>query len=428
MDDHIWSVRELNTTVKALLESAPQFRRIRVCGEVSNCHEQKFSGHWYFTLKEGVTKQDEYAVSCVMWRSDALRARFKPVNGEKFVVTAEVTMYLTEGKYQLKVKDLVPEGMGDKQLSRERLIAELAQKGYFDAEHKKPLPAYPRRIAIITSDGGDAVRDVLFKLKGRWPVAKVLVMPVYVQGAKAALSIAGAIDYANRYRVADVLIVGRGGGSGEDLDVFDDERVARAIFESAIPVVTAVGHTKNETISDLVADRSTITPTDAGVAVTPDILQVKEDIAAMAARLDRAMDQALERLSQLLDNVAGRPALTDPEVYLNAKRTALELALSKLEGAGQRITPERRRRLERAAERLNAAGQRSVDRQQRRLEAMAAKLDALSPLKVLGRGYSIVEKNGAAVRTAADVAKGDQVNVKLSGGSLDCRVEEVHHG
>ena len=407
MDEpHIWSVKELNTTVKELLENAPFLRRVLVCGEVTNCHENGISGHGYFTLREGATKKDEYAVRCVLWKWDAARVRYKPKNGERFVVTASVTVYVNGGDYQLRVTDLAPEGIGDKQRAREELMAALADKGYFDAARKRPLPAYPGRVGIITSATGDAVRDVLATLKGRWPLAKAVILPVFVQGEKAAPSIAGAIAYANRWQTADVLIVGRGGGSVEDLDVFDDERIARAIFESSIPVVTAVGHTKNVTIADLVADCRAITPTQAGQAVSPDARQVLADVEGMSRRLEMAMDHMLEHFSRQLENLADRPALNDPGIYLAAKAVALDRARTDLASAGERYAVKR-------------TGQ---------MTALAAKLDALSPLKVLGRGYAIAEKNGAALRSASQAQRGDRINVRLSGGALDCLVEEVHDG
>lgn len=403
---HVWSVRELNEAVRELLEGVPSLRRIRVCGEVTNCHENGISGHWYFTLREGTTKRNEYAVRCVMWKWDAARVRYKPKNGERFVVTASVTVYVNGGDYQLRVTDLEPEGVGDKQLAREKLMAELANLGYFDAERKRPLPAYPGRVGVITSATGDAVRDVIATLKGRWPVAKVVVLPVFVQGEKAAPSIAGAIAYANRYRVADVLIVGRGGGSVEDLDVFDDRAIAQAIYASQIPVVTAVGHTKNVTIADLVADRNTITPTQAGQAVSPDVRQVLRELDVVGTRLERAMLDKCALCSRQLEKLAGRPGLSEPALYIRTKAGALNEAAKDLASAAERYTHTR-------------TGS---------LSALAAKLDALSPLKVLGRGYAIAEKNGAALRSVSDARKGDSINIRLSGGSLDCLVEEVHHG
>lgn len=407
MDErHVWSVKELNTAVKDLLESVPPLRRIYVCGEVTNCHQNGISGHWYFTLREGTTKKDEYAVRCVLWKWDAARARYTPKNGERFVVTASVTVYVNGGDYQLRVTDLEPEGVGDKQRQREQLIAALMEKGWFDAERKKPLPPYPGRVAVITSATGDAVRDVLATLKARWPVATAVIMPVFVQGDKAAPSIAGAIAYANRWQVADVLIVGRGGGSVEDLDVFDDGRVAQAIYASAIPVITAVGHTKNETIADMVADRHAITPTQAGQLASPDIRQVLVDIGAMGQRLELAAEHLLEHCARQLESLADRPALRDPQIYLRAKAMVLD----------------------RARTDLAVAGERDVTRRTGQLGTVAAKLDALSPLKVLGRGYAIAEKNGAALRAPSDARKGDRINVRLSGGSLDCLVEEVHNG
>ena len=406
MDErHIWSVKELNTTINGILTGIPALRRILVRGEVSNCKRNSISGHWYFSLKEGKTKRDEYLVNCMIWSDVADSMDYLPKNGEQVILTASLGMYVKGGTYQLYVTGVEPDGVGDKQRAREELMAKLKQLGYFDADRKKPLPRYPQRVGVVTSETGDAVRDVIATLKGRWPLAKVVLLPVFVQGDRAPADIAGAILYANQWHVADVLIVGRGGGSLEDLDVFDDERIARAIYNSRIPVVTAVGHTKNVTIADLVADRSTITPTQAGQAVSPDSRKVMEDVDGWQIRLALAVDQLLKGCSHHLEWLAEGSALRNPEIYINAKTD----------------------KLERAAKGLSDAGLWYTSKRSAQLGALAAKLDALSPLAVLGRGYAIAEKDGAVLRAAADVREGDKINVRLSGGSLDCLVEEVHN-
>ena len=400
MTETAFTVSALNEYIKGLFDLDPLLGRVAVKGELSN-YKIYPSGHHYFTLKDA-----ESSIRCVMFRSSAGKLRFRPESGMSVTATGRVSVYPRDGAYQLYVSDLMPEGAGDLQVAFEQLKAKLAAEGLFDPAHKKPLPAFPRRVAVITSGAGAAVHDIIRVLGRRWPLAKILVLPVRVQGAEAPPELMGAIRYANRWQVADVIITGRGGGSMEDLWAFNDERVARAIYQSEIPVVSAVGHEPDVTISDYVADRRAATPSNAAEIVGPDM----EEVAAWAAqtniRLGQAMAKKLDTLSRRLSELAARPALTDPEVYLGTKRMALDYARSNLTAAGEKRTGEKRRAY----------------------VALAAKLDALSPLKVLSRGYAIAEKDGAALRTAAQAHKGDKINVRLSGGSLDCLVEEVHDG
>ncbi len=400
MNEMVFTVSALNEHIKQLMDADPMLNRVSVKGELSN-YKIYPSGHHYFTMKDGNS-----SLRCVMFRSSASRLRFRPESGMSVTAAGRVSVFPRDGAYQLYVNELMPEGAGDLQVAFEQLKAKLAAEGLFDPAHKKPLPAFPRRIAVITSGAGAAVHDIIRVLGKRWPLAKILILPVRVQGAEAPPEIVGAIRYANRYRVADLIITGRGGGSMEDLWAFNDERVARAIYESEMPVISAVGHEPDVTIADYVADRRAATPSNAAEIAGPDMEEVAAYVAQAGIRLQQAMAVKLDRLSRRLSELSERPALTDPEVYLGAKRMALDYARSNLAGAGEKLMSEKRQGY----------------------VALAAKLDALSPLKVLGRGYSILEKNGSAVRRLDEVAKGDKVNVRLSGGSLDCVVEEIHHG
>lgn len=400
MNERALSVSELNAHIKALVESDPILGRVMVRGELSN-YKIYPSGHHYFTMKDA-----ESSLRCVMFRSSASKLRFRPENGMSVTASGRIAVYPRDGAYQLYVTELMPEGQGDLQVAFEQLKAKLQAEGLFDPAHKKPLPVFPRKIAVITSGAGAAVHDVIRVLGKRWPLAKILVLPVRVQGIEAPPEIVGAIRYANRWQIADLIITGRGGGSMEDLWAFNDERVARAIYESEIPVISAVGHEPDVTIADYVADRRAATPSNGAEIAGPDIVDVKALIDQDGIRLQQAMGKKLDMLSRRLVELSARPALTDPEVYLGAKRMALDYARAE----------------------LTAAGDKTVSRSRRRYVELAAKLDALSPLKVLSRGYSIAEKAGKPVRSAEEVAVGDSLDIRMAGGTLGCTVEEIRHG
>ena len=401
MNERALTVSQLNAHIKELVESDPMLGRVMVRGELSN-YKIYPSGHHYFTMKDAGA-----SLKCVMFRSSASKLRFRPESGMSVTATGRVSVYPRDGAYQLYVSDLMPEGVGDLQIAFEQLKAKLDAEGLFDPAHKKPLPPFPGRIAVITSGAGAAVHDIIRVLGKRWPAAKIILLPVRVQGVEAPPEIVGAIRYANRWRVADLIITGRGGGSMEDLWAFNDERVARAIYESELPVISAVGHEPDVTIADYVADRRAATPSNAAEIAGPDALDVQALLAQDGIRLEQAMGKKLQLLTRRLRELSERPALTDPEVYLGAKRMALDYTRTSLSAA--------------AEARIGACRRSYVE--------LAAKLDALSPLKVLGRGYAIAEtEDGKAVRSADEVRVGDRIDIRLTGGRLGCRVEEIHHG
>jgi exodeoxyribonuclease VII, large subunit len=399
MDEMVFTVSQLNTRIKMLLEADPALSRVIVRGELSN-YKIYPSGHHYFTLKDA-----DASLRCVMFKSAADKLRFRPENGMSVTVTGRISVYPRDGAYQLYASDILPEGTGDLQVAFEQLKAKLAAEGLFDAAHKKPLPPFPRTVAVITSGAGAAVHDIIRVMSKRWPLTKIVVLPVRVQGTEAPPEIAGALRYANQYKIADLIITGRGGGSIEDLWAFNDERVARAIYESETPVISAVGHEPDVTISDYVADRRAATPSNAAEIAVPDISEVRELLGGLKIRQGQAVRKKLTEYRRQLESLVSRPALTDPEVYLGTKRMALDYA---------------RANLVRAAEKNTAVRKQAY-------VTLAAKLDALSPLKVLGRGYSITEKDGKIVRNAGEVQPGDRIGVRLTGGKLDCTVEGVTH-
>ena len=395
------SVSELNARIKGLIESDPVLGSVYVRGELSN-YKVYPSGHHYFTLKDA-----ESSLRCVMFRSAASKLRFRPESGMRVTAWGRVAVYPRDGAYQLYCEGLMPEGAGDLQVAYEQLKAKLAAEGLFDPAHKKPIPRYPERIAVITSSAGAAVHDIIRVLRKRWPVAKVVLLPVRVQGVEAPPEIAGALRYANKYRVADVIITGRGGGSIEDLWAFNDERVARAIYASELPVISAVGHEPDVTIADFVADLRAATPSNAAELVAPDVSELRDAIRSASARLDQAIDRGLSQRRTALTELASRRVMQSPTGFIDQRR--LELDSIRL--------------------RLDAAATGRLHRERQEFARLAAKLDALSPLKVLGRGYSIaLDAEGRAVREAGQLKAGDKLDLRLSRGGAKCLVESVSGG
>ena len=395
------TVSELNARIKGLIESDPALGSVCVRGELSN-YKIYPSGHHYFTLKDA-----ESSLRCVMFRSAASKLRFRPESGMGVTVCGRVSVYPRDGAYQLYCEELIPEGAGDLQLAYEQLKERLRREGLFDPAHKKPIPRYPERIAVITSSAGAAVHDIIRVLRKRWPVAKVLLLPVRVQGVEAPPEIVGAIRYANRHRLADLIITGRGGGSIEDLWAFNDERVAGAIYESELPVISAVGHEPDVTIADFVADLRAATPSNAAELAVPDMSELREALSAARARLDQAVNRRLSERRKGLEELASRRVMQSPTGFIDQRR--LELDSIRL--------------------RLDAAATARLGRERQEFSRLAAKLDALSPLKVLGRGYSIaLDAGGRAVKDAGRLSPGERLELRFSKGSASCLVESVNGG
>ena len=395
------TVSELNARIKGLIESDPALGSVCVRGELSN-YQIYPSGHHYFTLKDA-----ESSLRCVMFRSAASKLCFRPESGMGVTVCGRVSVYPRDGAYQLYCEELIPEGAGDLQLAYEQLKERLRREGLFDPAHKKPIPRYPERIAVITSSAGAAVHDIIRVLRKRWPVAKVLLLPVRVQGVEAPPEIVGAIRYANRHRLADLIITGRGGGSIEDLWAFNDERVARAIYESELPVISAVGHEPDVTIADFVADLRAATPSNAAELAVPDMSELREALSAARARLDQAVNRRLSERRKGLEELASRRVMQSPTGFIDQRR--LELDSIRL--------------------RLDAAATARLGRERQEFSRLAAKLDALSPLKVLGRGYSIaLDAGGRAVKDAGRLSPGERLELRFSKGSASCLVESVNGG
>lgn len=403
MEQKILSISQINEYLGALIDRDPLLGKVAVCGEISN-YKVYPSGHHYFTLKD-----ENAALRCVMFRSSAVKLRFRPANGMKVIAMGRIAVYPRDGGYQLYCSAMTPEGIGDLYAAFEQLKVKLASQGLFEQAHKQPLPKYPGTIGIITSSAGAAIHDMLRILRKRYPLTQVRLLPVRVQGAEAPGEIAAAIRYANTYSLADLLIVGRGGGSIEDLWAFNDETVAHAIYDSRIPVISAVGHEPDVTISDFVADLRAATPSNAAELAVPDQEALRQQLDSISSAMATALQRQLKSARQHLQILSARPVLQSPQVYLDQRRNTLLTAQKHLILAHQNYLGGRRQHF----------------------IALTAKMDALSPLKVLTRGYAMVQKaDREVVRSAAQVDPGERITIRISDGRLNAvvdKIEEVSH-
>lgn len=398
MNAKIYGVTELNNRIKTLIDSDHELASVFVRGELSN-YKVYPSGHHYFTMKD-----QEGTLRAVMFKYDAMKLKFRPENGMKVIALGRVTVFPRDGAYQLYCNEISPDGIGDLHVAFEQLRDKLMNEGLFDKAHKKPLPKYPERIAVITSSAGAAVRDIIRVLRKRFPSAKVIVLPVRVQGVEAPPEIVGALKYANKYRVADLIITGRGGGSLEDLWAFNDERVARAIYESKIPVISAVGHEPDVTISDYVADLRAATPSNAAELAVPDSIEIRDALLGMEIRMNQALKRIIDTRRERLVTISEKRVLKNPLFYIEDKRVLLD----------------------HVQKQFVSAARRNVSLKKERFVHLAASLDAMSPLKVLSRGYSFVQKtDGSVVKAATEVTMGESLKLRLSRGSLSCEVKEI---
>lgn len=394
----VLSITQINEYIRGKMDEDRLLMQLAVRGEISN-YKMYPSGHHYFTLKD-----ENAALKCVMFKTNAARLRFRPENGMKVIALGRITVYPRDGAYQLYCSAMSMDGIGDLYAAFEQLKAKLAAQGLFAPEHKKPLPPYPGTIGIVTSSAGAAVHDMLRILNKRYPLTQVRLLPVRVQGAEAPGEIAAAIRYANHYHLADLLIVGRGGGSIEDLWAFNDERVAYAIYESQIPVISAVGHEPDVTISDYVADLRAATPSNAAELAVPDQTALMQNLDAAASAMASALSVRLRHARQRLNVLAQSPALVSPTGYLEQRKQSLEHLKA----------------------RMIAAQTQQIQRKRQRFIGETAKLEAMSPLKVLTRGYSIVSSDdGTVLHSIQQTASGEEIHVKLSDGSLRATVTDV---
>ena len=401
MEAKIYSVSEVNGYIKAQMDRDGLLAGLCIRGEISN-YKVYPSGHHYFSLKDGGG-----AIRCVLFRGAASALRFRPENGMQVLATGRVTVFPRDGAYQLYCERLTPEGVGDLYVAFEQLKQKLQAEGLFDPSHKKPLPQFPGRIAIVTSAAGAAIHDMLRILSKRYPLSKVILLPVRVQGAEAPAEIAGAIRYVNRHQLADLIITGRGGGSMEDLWAFNDERVARMIYLSEIPVISAVGHEPDVTISDFVADLRAATPSNAAELAVPDQGELRERLLSLQTRLAQAETKRLKLWRQEVEKLRTARVLQSPTNYLEDRRLLVDYQQNKL---------------------LAAVRQGLLQKKQGYVRLRTA-LESMSPMGVLARGYAMTRDGaGRVITDSAALHIGDTVTITLRQGEADAAITAIRGG
>ena len=393
----IYSVSKLNKYVKGILDRDGVLSNFFLVGEISN-YRPHYSGHMYMTLKDEAS-----SVKAVMFAGNASRLKFIPENGMKVLVFGSASLFPRDGSYQVYINDMQPDGVGALNIAFEQLKKKLESEGLFDPRYKKALPSYPQRVGVVTSATGAAVQDIFNVLKRRYPVAEVVLRPCQVQGEGAALDIANAIKEFNDADGADVLIVGRGGGSIEDLWAFNEEIVARAVFNSRIPIISAVGHETDFTICDFVADLRAPTPSAAAECAVPDINELKNKIYVYRQSMYSSVRNYIDIQRAALFSIEKSGALKDPLLKLRDSRRDLAFL----------------------GEKLESYAVSEFDSKRSTVSALAGRLDALSPLKVISRGYGLIKKDDKVVSSVSDFNVGDSVSVKLSDGEITAVVNNI---
>lgn len=395
----VLSVSQLNRYVKSRMDADENLFNVFLVGEISNFTDHYKTGHFYFSLKD-----EEAQIKAVMFRQNALKVKFRPENGLRVIVRGRVSLYEAAGSYQVFVDDMQPDGVGALNLAFEQLKERLEREGLFDAAHKKPLPRFPERIGVITSETGAAVQDILNILGRRFPYAQVVLAPVLVQGEGAPAQLIDALQSFNAFKNVDVIILGRGGGSAEDLWAFNDERLAYAVYRSQIPVISAVGHETDFTICDFVADFRAPTPSTAAELAVPDQMQLRAEIHTLLSRMQRTVTNNLREQRLRLEQSTQKSVLKNPNVYFDTKRMQLISVSTQFDALEKAI----------------------LHRARIRLQENAAKLQALSPISVLARGYSVTTlADGTVVHSANQLSENTEITVQLADGKAACTVKEI---
>lgn len=395
----VLSVSQLNRYVKSRMEADENLFNVFLVGEISNFTDHYKTGHFYFSLKD-----EEAQIKAVMFRQNALKVKFRPENGLRVIVRGRVSLYEAAGSYQVFVDDMQPDGVGALNLAFEQLKERLEKEGLFDAAHKKPLPRFPERIGVITSETGAAVQDILNILGRRFPYAQVVLAPVLVQGEGAPAQLIDALQTFNALKNVDVIILGRGGGSAEDLWAFNNEQLAYAVYCSQIPVISAVGHETDFTICDFVADLRAPTPSAAAELAVPDQMQLRAEIHTLLSGMQRTVTNNLREQRLQLEQFTQKSVLKNPNLYFDTKRMRLLSVSTQFDTLEKEI----------------------LHRARVRLQENAAKLQALSPLSVLARGYSVTTlADGTVVKSANQLSENTEITVQLADGKAACTVKEI---
>ena len=393
--DNVLTVSELNNFIKSMFDSNRLLNSVHVRGEISNFTNHR-SGHYYFSLKD-----ESGQIKAVMFRSSAMRLKFIPENGMKVTVFGSISVFQRDGVYQMYASSMQPDGVGALYLAYEQMKAKLEAEGLFDGAYKKPLPSFPEKIGVITSPTGAAVRDIINVIGRRYPLATVYVYPALVQGDGAAKTLIDGIDYFDKSKLVDTIIIGRGGGSIEDLWEFNSEALARRIFACSVPVISAVGHETDFTICDFVSDMRAPTPSAAAELAVPDVRELSVSVDAFADRSDCALMRAVERSRARLTRIIDSRVMSDFTALTDSFATRVKELNKNATVAYESILAEKRLSF------LTNVG----------------KLDALSPLSVMSRGYSVAQKDGRTVSSVSDVEVGDVITVRVSDGSIQSVVE-----
>ncbi len=399
MAGSVLSVKQINTYIKSLLEGDSRLSFVRIKGEISNFRSHFASGHLYFTLKDS-----EATLRCVMFRGNASKLRFMPNDSMQVVCTGRISVFEKDGGYQLYVDDIIVDGNGEFSANLEKIKEKLAKEGLFEEARKRKLPKFPRKIAVITSESGAAVKDILNVLNRRYPLCQVLVIPALVQGVEAPQSLGNALDKAYITNDLDLIIIGRGGGSIEDLWCFNDETLARKISASPIPTISAVGHETDFTICDFVADLRAPTPSAAAELAVPDYKELMAQVSHYKRKICNTVTAMVDLKAALYEKIINEYFFKRPSEYLiDTRKNNLRVVLDNIRNTTERTL-------------LN---------KQKNFEIAVSKLDAMSPLKLLSRGYSVAIKNNKIIKSVDCVKEKESIDLRLSDGSINCVIEKV---
>ena len=401
MNNNVLTVRQLNLYVKSLLESDSRLVYTAVTGEISNFKNHYSSGHWYFTLKD-----KDAAIKAVMFKGSAWRVNFTPSDGMLVTVRGRVSLYEKDGQYQFYAEEMYEAGEGDLALQFKMIKEKLEKEGLFDLESKRPLPKFPKKIAVITSDTGAAVQDMMNILGRRYPVCEIVMCPVAVQGENAVPDMLKTLDRVYELSDIDTIIIGRGGGSAEDLNAFNSEALARKIYESPIPVISAVGHETDFTICDFVADKRAATPSEAAELAVPDMLKLKADLDRNKNAMKNAFLSKYEIAALKLSGLMSVRAFTNPNSMIESKMQTLDGLCDKNRTLINKI----------------------FETKANDFSLSVTKLDGLNPLKIMARGFGVAEKEGKIIKSVDNIGKGDEISIKLSDGAALCTVNEISKG